>query len=79
VQLLAQQIMCVKTLLCAAVGTASDVCEDTTVYSCRHSKCCVWRQYHVQLWAQQVLCVETLLCTAVGTASAVWRHYFMQL
>ena len=61
----------VETLLCAAVGTASTVCGDTTVCSFRHSKYCVWRHYCVQLQAQQVLCVETLLCAAVGTASTV--------
>ena len=78
VQLQAQQVisvgqkhvLCMETLLCAAVGTASHqlgleaciVYGDPTVCSCRHSQSawvrsmhCVWRLYCVQLQAQQVI------------------------
>ena len=79
VQLQAQQVisvgqkhvLCIQTVLCAAVGTASHqhgleactVCGDRTVRSCRHSKSsawvrsmyCVYGQYCVQLQAQQVI------------------------
>ena len=55
----------IKTLLCAAVGTARHrrgleactVCGDTTVCSCRHSKSLAW----------------------VGSMYCVWRHYCVQL
>ena len=79
VQLQAQQVismgqkhvLCMETLLCAAVNTAShqhglEACAvygEPTVCSCRHSKSsawvrsmyCVWRLYCVQLQAQQVV------------------------
>ena len=60
--------VCMETVLCAAVGTASHqhglaactVYGDCTVCSCRHSKS--------SAWVSSMYCVWRLLCAAVGTA-----------
>ena len=93
VQLQAQQVisidqkhvLCMETLLCAAVGTASyqnrlKACTaygDPAVCSCRHKKLsvqvrsmyCLWRPYCVQLQAQQTNQHQLEICTLYGNST----------
>jgi len=42
-------MLCVETLICAAIGTVNAVLGDTNLCSFKDSNCCVWRHYFVQL------------------------------